>query len=143
MKAISDLNRIRGAGRCTLSIDAATIAADHLDGPALLEPMPEFIGGPAWQQIDHAMPVQIDEDGPVGLSFSPGPIVNAEMSDGLRFLRRFHTVLDRPDDCVIADCDGQPIQDSAARQASCGMTNQPNDFSQPGCTATKCANNIR
>ena len=85
MKPISDLNSIWRAGGSALGIDAATITADHLDRAALLKPQLQFLGAPAWQQIDHTMPVQVDEDGPVVLSFPPGPIINAEISDGLRF----------------------------------------------------------
>jgi len=54
------------------------VTRDGPDPAVAPEPVGQRRGAPVRQQVDHAMPLQVDENGPIGSALAAGPVVDAE-----------------------------------------------------------------
>ena len=82
MESISDLPRLRCTGLRALRVKTAAIATDDFYLWILPEPFGCPGGRPVLQQIDNLAPLQIDDDGPVGVTLSPTPVVDEKKKGG-------------------------------------------------------------
>jgi hypothetical protein len=78
MPAIRDLHRVRGALGHPGRIGFRPIACHNPHLGMGLEPGGHCLGGTVLEQIDWAVPVQIDDDRAIGVAFPFGPIVDAD-----------------------------------------------------------------
>jgi hypothetical protein len=81
MKAIGDLPCLRCALPRGISIKSGAVAADDLHFGMAFQPRRRGGGRTICQQVDDTPSLQIDDHGPVGHSFFPGPIVDPRHAD--------------------------------------------------------------
>jgi len=84
VEAISNLTRSRRALPCTFGIRLRPVSHDDLDAGMGAQPGRQGLGGPAFEEIDRTMGLEIDEDGGVHLAAPEGEIIDAEDSWGWR-----------------------------------------------------------
>src|ERR1035437_1655257 len=77
MEAVGHLNRLRGSTGGAVGINPAPITADDFRSGMQLQPSSQAVGGTVRQQVNGSVRLQIDQDGPITLTFAPGPIVDA------------------------------------------------------------------
>ncbi len=70
------LNRLWGSVQCPLGVSTSAIAGDDLDPGMVLQPRRDALRCPIGEEIDRAMLLEIDEDGPLGLAARAGPVVD-------------------------------------------------------------------
>jgi hypothetical protein len=76
MPSIGDLLGLgRGFGG-SLGIGRVTVAADQLDARMRLQPCLDVHRVAVGQEVDHVARLEVNNDGAVALSFTPGPVVN-------------------------------------------------------------------
>ncbi len=80
--AIGDLN---GRGRPepdAAGVLARAVTGDSPDSAGAPEPVGQCRRAPVRQQADDPPPLQVDENGPVGLTFAQGPVIDAHKARG-------------------------------------------------------------
>jgi len=115
VKAIGYLLRLRRSQCCAFGIDAATVPRNRHDFRMLLEPCGEALGGSIGKKVHDTMQVQIDQNCSVVLAFAPGPIIHAQVANGKDRGLLLGLLLDTAQNGIIADSDGQPVQESLTR----------------------------
>jgi hypothetical protein len=116
MKPIGDLD---GAGRSlarTLGVGAASIPCNDLDSRMRAEPASQGVRRAIVQEINHAMPFEIDQDGSVLLAALLRPIVDAEHSGC--GTRRTWASVNEPKDGRPASRQTAPIREPCARRST-------------------------
>jgi hypothetical protein len=78
MPAVSNLHGIGRTLACAVRVGAGAVPTDNLYIGMIAEPLGERCGIAPQQEIKRAMLLHIHEDGPVGASFAPTPVVHAE-----------------------------------------------------------------
>jgi hypothetical protein len=86
MKAIRDLNGIRGSLPSALRVGAAAVTSNDLDAGMRLQPVGQCLGPPIGEQVDHAAALEVHQDRAILLAFALGPVVHPEHArhDGAR-----------------------------------------------------------
>src|ERR671920_1754779 len=82
MPSIRDLDRPRRPERDTAGVLARAITGDDADAAVVLKPVGQRRGAPVRQQVDDAMPLQVDENGSVGLALAQRPVVDTQDARG-------------------------------------------------------------
>lgn len=99
---VSDLPRLRRAGSRALRVKTTAIATDDFYLWVLPEPFGCPVGRTVLQQIDNLAPLQIDDDGPLCVTLSPTPVLDA--CDPYRRRRPADDLpLETPKNAVVAD----------------------------------------
>src|SRR5277367_1606080 len=78
METIGHLNCVRGSTGGAVSVDPTPITADDFLSGMRLQPGSQAISGAVRQQVNGSVRFEIDQNGPIALTFAPCPIVNAE-----------------------------------------------------------------
>jgi hypothetical protein len=78
VKAISDLLGMRCPCRSPSSVISSTIAADELDFRMVLDPLSEGRLRAIWEQVNHTMPFQIEENRSIRAPAPKGEIIHAK-----------------------------------------------------------------
>lgn len=78
MKSIRYLGRLGRTCFGGFRVSAGAIAADHFHLGMLLQPSSEGLGRTVRQEFDHPVRFQIDQQCPISLASSPGPIIHSE-----------------------------------------------------------------
>jgi hypothetical protein len=78
MPAIGDLHRIRGAVAGALGIRAGPVAADHLCARVRLEPVGQWPGVAAGQDVDGLAGGGVDQDGGVDVAAAQREVVDSQ-----------------------------------------------------------------
>jgi hypothetical protein len=76
--AVRNLNRPRRALASAIGVGASPIATENLHARMILQPGGERLAGPFRQQIDDGMPFLVKQDGAVGPTALPGPVVHSQ-----------------------------------------------------------------
>ena len=82
VEAIRNLDCVGGALPGAVRIGSGAIAADHVDAGMRLSPQGHGLGLTIGQEGERSMPLEINQDGPIGLTFPNGPVVDAEHLGG-------------------------------------------------------------
>src|SRR3954471_12093715 len=82
MPPIRDLDRPRRPERDTAGVLARAVAGDGADPAVAPKPVGQRWGAPVRQQVDNAMPLQVDENRPVGRALAQGPVVDTQDARG-------------------------------------------------------------
>ena len=117
VKPIGDLLALRGANRCPFGIEAAAVTGDRCNLRMLLEPFGKALRRPIWQQVHHAVQVQVDHDCSVLLAFAPSPVIDTQVTNGQTILM-YRFLLDAAEDGVVAGAHGQMLENSLPGTAS-------------------------
>ena len=102
----------------TIRIGAGPVAGHDLDAGVPLEPSRQGLGLAVRQQVEHAVPLEVDEHGPVAMAASPGPIIDPEHAHGRPRLRRRVVPACHPQQRVGAGGHGQPRREPGAGLAA-------------------------
>ena len=78
VKAIGDLDRIGGALLGSVRRGSGSISSDHADAGMCLPPQGYGLGLTIGPEGERSMSLKINPDGPIGLTFPNGPVVDAE-----------------------------------------------------------------
>jgi hypothetical protein len=78
MPAVGHLDGLGRAAAGGIGKAATAIPADNLGSRMLSEPANQRVSISVWEEIDNAMLLEIDQDGPVVVATTPGPLINAE-----------------------------------------------------------------
>lgn len=78
MEAIRHLNGLGGTTRGAFREAAATGTAHHGNARLHLEPLSQGVRLASWQQIEHTVAFEVDEDRPVALPTPESPVVDAD-----------------------------------------------------------------
>jgi hypothetical protein len=105
VEPIRDLYRLWRALTGSLSVETATIPADHLNLGMTPEPLGAGDHITILEDIKNRSALQIDDDSPVGLRFSPAPVIDADDPCAMSTLSGPPQQL--PEYRVIADLDSQ------------------------------------
>lgn len=81
MEAVGDLDGVRRAECRALGVGAGSVAADDLHAGVSPELGGQGRGLSIWQQVEHTVPLQVDEYAAVALGLALRPIVDAEHPD--------------------------------------------------------------
>ena len=84
MKPIHDLHSTRRATPDAVGVESTPIPTDDGYGGMLGQPGGQTLGGAVGQEVEYAMVLQIDQDGPIALPTSPGPLIDANNLRGGR-----------------------------------------------------------
>lgn len=84
VKPVRDLNGVRGGSRRRLGIRGGPVPADYVDSGSLAQPGDERVRGPVRQQIDDSAPLQVNQDGAVGMALTKREVVDPQDSRGGR-----------------------------------------------------------
>ncbi len=82
MKAVSDLDGLRGTIPGALGKETMSVAADDLHRRVRPQPLGRAGGGAIWQDIYNRPALQIHHDRPVAPTLAPGPIIDPDDMDG-------------------------------------------------------------
>jgi transposase InsO family protein len=135
--AVGDLRDLRGGADDRLTVAAAAVARDDLDGRMIRQPRLDRSGLAVGKQVDNLTSLQIADDGAVAMPALPGPVVDADNpGDRLRLRRpRANHAQQR----VLADrheqAPGQALAGAAAEREA-EMVNdalQPRRAARIGC----------
>ena len=87
-------------------VDPTPITADDFLSRVCLQPSSQAIGGAVRQQVNGSVRFEIDQNGPIALTFAPCPIVDAESprAPDLYGGSRLHS----PKDGIEAGCHTEP-----------------------------------
>jgi hypothetical protein len=77
MPAVGDLDRRWSAVRRAVGVLAGSIARNDLDAGMGFEPSGKGLGGTVREEIDRAMPLEVNQDGAVALPLAFGPVVDS------------------------------------------------------------------
>jgi hypothetical protein len=142
MKPICHLNRMRCALFGGRGINATTIPSNHFYARMLFQPSLQALHRPIGQEVDHLPLIQVHQNGPLALAFAPGPVIYSQMSDWIAG-RDVASSLHRPNHRIVADSDGQPVQNAAARQSPRGVANQAYDLAHSRGPASRGSRDFR
>ena len=78
MEPISYLDRFGCATPGSVGIVACAIAGNDLNAWMSLKPGDERLGLAVWQNIDHAVGLQIDQEGSVAVALFPGEVIHPQ-----------------------------------------------------------------
>jgi len=78
VKAVSDLHRIRCALPCSFGVRLCSVSHDVLDTGMGAQPGRQRLSGPAREEIDRSMGLEIDQERSVHLTAMEGEIIDAE-----------------------------------------------------------------
>ncbi len=118
VKPVSDLNRVGCSLSSTLRIFTAAVATDHFDTGVCGKPRREGLCAPIGEQINCAMPLQIDEDTAVGATTPKGEIIHAH--DSQRWWGSNSVGADARQQSIAADAHTEMMQESRSRFTSEG-----------------------
>src|SRR3954452_12536662 len=76
METVGDLNGLRCSAGSAVSINSTPVTADYFCTRMQLQPSSQAVCGTIRQQINRGVCLEIDQDGPITLTFPPSPIVN-------------------------------------------------------------------
>jgi hypothetical protein len=74
VKAIGDLDRVGGALLGSVRIGSGLISSDHADAGMRRPPQDHGLGLTIGQEGERSMPLEINQDGPIGPTFPHGPV---------------------------------------------------------------------
>ena len=123
VKAVGHLTRLRCALRRCDGIQAAAIAADHLDLRTRPEPSSCGVRPTIGQQVHHLAALQVHDQRAVCAALAPTPVVDPD--DPERPWSRPLRALERAQDGVTAGRQTQPRGQPVCRPAADGMTRHP------------------
>jgi hypothetical protein len=102
VEPVSDLPRLVCAVSRALRVETASIAADDFD----LGMLPEPFGRPGrrtiLEDVDNRPPLEVDDDGPVRMAFSPALVVHASDAHRRGLPAKGDLSLEMPEDGVVA-----------------------------------------
>jgi hypothetical protein len=81
-KAVRDLDCVGGTWPGSIRIGSGPILADHVDAGMRLSPQGHGLGLTIGQEGEGSMPLEINQDGPLGPTFPNGPVVDTEHLGG-------------------------------------------------------------
>lgn len=105
--AVSHLHCARGAPARTIRIEPGAIASDNLDPRPPFKPARDTVGITIRKQIEHAIALQIADDGSVALATPPGPYVDGSLLQEVErifLIRSFASICPASFGAVTADC---------------------------------------
>jgi hypothetical protein len=78
VEAIDHLYRLRRPSANAIGVEVTAIATDDGDRRMLGQPGGDAGRRAVWQEVDHPMRQEIDQDGAVPMAPPPGPLVDAD-----------------------------------------------------------------
>ena len=104
----------------SLSVKATAIPADDFDFRMAAQPFCATLHVAVFQNIDNAMPLEIDDDCSEILRFQPAPVVNTD--DPCRWSIGSASAEQLAKNRVVADPDAQSVQKTFSGSPACGMS---------------------
>jgi hypothetical protein len=77
VETISDLNCVRRSAPRTVCVTARPVTTEELDARMSTQSRDECVQFAVRKQVDDMMPLKINENRPISLTFAPCPIVHA------------------------------------------------------------------
>jgi hypothetical protein len=133
VETVGNLDSIRRTARDALGVGAAPIPTDDLDPRTVLQPGRQRCRRSVWQQVDEAVLLQIDQDGPIGVALPFRPVVDSEHAwCGCRHHRR---PADQAEQCGWTGRHPQAPDDPGPELATQRKRQQTDDLGQTSGTA--------
>jgi hypothetical protein len=136
VEPVGDLPRLVRTVSRALRVETASIAADDFD----LGMPPEPFGRPGRRTIvkdvDNRPPLEVDDDGPIRMAFSPAPVVHARDTHRRDLPAKGDLPLQMPEDCVVADRDAQALHQPLSRPPAGRMAEEMDELSGAQVPAT-------
>lgn len=120
MKTVSYLQSLWCPLAGSLSVKATAISAGDFDFGMAAQSFCATLHVAVFQDIDNAMPLEIDDDCSVILRFPPAPVVNTD--DPCRWSIGSSSAEQLAKDRVVADPDAQSVQKPLSGSPACGMS---------------------
>ena len=110
-------------------VAAVAIPTDHLDMGMGRQPLLDHVGGMLIQHVDHAVSLQVDDDGAVGASCAFGPLIDADHPRGRA--DGWGAPLHPPQEGVVADGEPNAVGQSFAGPSAERVPDQPGHHIRP------------
>ena len=131
MPAVADLDGIGRALAHAVGVGPGTIPGDDLDARVLPQPGRQGLGLAVRQEVEHAVPLEVDEDGPITMATTPGPVIDRQHPHGWPRLRDGAGAPRHPQQRIGADGHGQPHGEAGADLATGGEAEMALQVAQP------------
>ena len=137
MPPVRDLDSIWRPLPDAVGVDAGAIARNDLHAWVLLQPRRKALSPAVGQEVEHPVPLQVNEDGPVAVTAPPGPIIDSEHARGRTWHRRGVSTARHPQQRVRASGDGQPRRKAGAGLSAADEAEMALQITQPARPARR------
>lgn len=108
MPAVGNLDRLWSSQPSCFCIVSSTVTTDHFHTRVLREPLDKGFGPSIWQQIDHAMSLQVAQECTIALPTTPRPVIDSQHAWGDDF--EHAQMPDESQEGIRTDYDGLRVQ---------------------------------